>query len=274
MDSQATTGPEGSGETAEDIALLDRLVAVVTEAGNRVAELFSPASRPTDRHDIFTAGRRNEETSLAVLRPGLAAARPAVGWVDDDQETTALPVGEWWAVDAVEGNVNHVHGMAEWAVTATLIRDNEPVLTAMHQPVGDLTYTARKGAGAWCNGRRLQTSSKTELADAIVATGQAESGQEQTYLRIGRSITAMLSRALLVRATVPSTFPLLSVAEGHIDGFWQYEPVLPGVAGGALLVREAGGDVTDLDGRPWRPGSPALVAAAAGIHPAVIDGLS
>ena len=84
-------------------------------------------------------------------------------------------------------------------------------------------------------------------------TGQAEAGQAQTYRRIGDSITAMLSRALLVRATVPSTFPILLVASGHYEIFWQYEPVLPGIAAGALLVSEAGGIVTDIHGQPWRP---------------------
>jgi myo-inositol-1(or 4)-monophosphatase len=256
-----------------DIALLDRMVAIVTEAGERLLEVFTPGSRPAGRTDMLAAGRRNEEVSVAVLRPALAAARPEAGWVGEDQETLTLPPGEWWTVDAVEGNVNHLHGLPEWAVTATLIRDNEPVLATMRQPVGDLTYTARKSGGAWRNGQRLESSTKTELRDAIVATGQAEAGQQETYQRIGASLTVMLSRALLVRATVPSTFPMLLVAEGHIDGFWQYEPVLPGVAGGALLVREAGGVVTDGDGRPWQPGASTIVAAASGVHRSVVDAL-
>lgn len=223
---------------------------------------------------MFTAGRRNEEASLGCLRPALTAARPQARWVEDGQEAVALPPGEWWTVDAVEGNVNHVHGLPEWCVSATLVKDNAPVLTAVYQPIGNLTYTAVRGGGAYLNGQQLHTSAKTDLAAAIVTTGQAEAGQDITYRRLGNSIGAMLGRALLVRVTVPSTFPLLHVAAGHFDVFWQYEPVLPGIAAGALLVSEANGVVSDLHGHPWRPGGPDVVMAAPGVHVAAVDVLA
>ena len=81
----------------------------------------------------------------------------------------------------------------------------------------------------------------------------------------------MLGRALLVRATVPSTFPMLLVAAGHNDVFWQYEPVLPGVAAGALMITEAGGVVTRIDGTPWIPGADTILVTTAALQPAVID---
>jgi myo-inositol-1(or 4)-monophosphatase len=84
----------------------------------------------------------------------------------------------------------------------------------------------------------------------------------------------MLSRALLVRASVPSTFPMLLVAAGHNDIFWQYEPVLPGVAAGVLLITEAGGTVSRIDGSPWNPGSPDILAAAPAVHHAAIGALA
>ena len=174
----------------------------------------------------------------------------------------------------MEGNVNHVHGLSEWCVSVTLLRDNVPVLTAVYQPIGELTYTAVRGAGAHLNGQPLHVSAKKDLASAIVTTGQAEADQEGTYRRIGDSITAMLSRALLVRASVPSTFPMLLVATGQFDVFWQYEPVLPGVAAGALLVTEAGGSVSDVHGQPWRPGSPDILVSTHALHTAAVEVLS
>jgi myo-inositol-1(or 4)-monophosphatase len=257
--------------TEDDRALLAAVTTAAQEAGARLLEVYSPQARPASRQDLFAAGRRNEEVSLAVLTPALAAARPGARWVDDDQETTTLPPGEWWSVDAVEGNVNHVHGRPEWCVSIALIRDGVPALAVVRQPAGDLTYTAVRGGGAFVNSQPLHTSAKTSLDAAIVVTGQAEAGQDDTYRRIGESITAMLSRALLVRATVPSTFPLLDVAAGQADVFWQYEPVLPGIAPGALLVTEAGGIVTDLRGEPWTPGAPDVLAAAPALHAAALD---
>lgn len=261
-------------DTDTDTALLEATVDAVRAAGARLLAGFDPTTRPTGRADIVAAVRRNEDASLDGLRDALAAARPGAGWVSEAEETTALPPGEWWAVDAVEGNVNHVHGAAEWGVSATLLRDGEPVLTAVHQPVGDLTRTAVRGRGALVDGVPLRASAKTVLADAIVGTGQAEAGQRATYRRIGDSITALLERALLVRASVPSTFPMLLVAGGQQDAFWQYEPVLPGVAAGVLLVTEAGGVASRIDGSPWRPGDPDVLVTAPGVHAAVVDALS
>jgi myo-inositol-1(or 4)-monophosphatase len=257
-----------------DEHLLTAVVTAVQDAGKRLLAVYDPDARPAGRKDMFRAGTRNEEASLGDLRPALTAARPGAGWVDDDQETTALPPGEWWTVDAVEGNVNHVHGMTEWCVTATLLRDGVPVLTAVHQPIGDLTYTAVRGGGAHLDGAPLHTSPKTELDAAIVTTGQAEAGQSDTYRRIGGSITAMLGRALMVRASVPSTFPMLLVAAGQNDVFWQYEPVLPGIAAGILLVTEAGGVASRIDGTPWAPGSPDVLVSTPALHPAAVDALA
>jgi myo-inositol-1(or 4)-monophosphatase len=259
----------------EDARLLDDgVVAAVTAAGAALLDRFDPGARPGGRDDLFAALEANEAASAAILRPALAALRPDAGWAEGELETSALPAGEWWAVDAVEGNVNHVHGMPEWGVTATLLRDGVPVLTAVREPAIDRTTTAVRGDGAHRDGRPMRVSAKTDLGGALVATGQAEAGQTASYRRIGDSITAMLGHAVLVRATVPSTFPLLLVAAGHLDAFWQYEAVLPGIAAGALIVQEAGGRVTGPDGRPWRPGVRDVLAAAPGVHAAAAAALA
>src|SRR3984957_20061867 len=153
---------------AEDTALLASVVTAVTAAGERLGPGFSPDARPASRADMAVLGRPREELVLAELRPELARLRPQAGWVDDDLETTPLPPGEWWAVDAVEGAVNFVHGLPEWAVTVTLLRDGRPALHVGRQPIGDLTYTAVLGGGAYLNRRRLRASAKTDLAAAIV----------------------------------------------------------------------------------------------------------
>jgi myo-inositol-1(or 4)-monophosphatase len=255
--------------------LLPAVTAVAREAGARLLASYSPGARPAGRDDMFAAGHRNEDTASQGLRAALSAVRPQARWVADDDETAPLPDdGEWWAVDAVEGNVNHVHGLPEWCVSITLLRASEPVLTVVHQPVGDHTWTAARGHGAFLDGRPLHASAKTELNAAITVTGQAEAAQAGTYRRLGDSIAAMLAEALMVKATVPSTFPMLLVASGQNDVFWQFAPVLPGVAAGLLLITEAGGVVTRLDGSPWRPGDPDILATAPALHKAAAAVLS
>jgi myo-inositol-1(or 4)-monophosphatase len=254
-----------------DSELLPGVNQAVHCAGVRLLALFSPRARPRDRAEMIAAVRRNEQASLTGLREALQALDPSVGWVEEEQETAPLPSGEWWVVDAVEGNVNHVHGLPDWGVSATLIRDGSPTLAVFHQPIHNLTWTAVRGAGAFINGHRLRVSDKTMLNAAIVATGQAEAGQQEANHRIASSVERMLQHVLLVRMTVPSTFPMLLVASGQNDVFWQVETALPGIAAGCLMVEEAGGTVTCIDGSPWYPGCSDVLVAASGLHAAAID---
>lgn len=264
---------DGSAATAADRQLLADVVAIAEQTGARLLTLFDPSKRIDGVPALLAALRANEEAAEPGLRTALLALRPQAHWYDDDKSSAPLD-GEWWVVDAVEGNINHVHGTAEWGVSIALVRNGVPVLAVVRQPVGDLTWTAVRGGGARLNGARLQVSSKAELRAAIVATGQAEVGQVDTYRQIGDSITRMLHHALLVRAVVPSTFPMLLVAAGRNDAFWQYRPTLPGVAAGSLFIVEAGGRVTAIDGAAWAPGSPDILATTPQLQPAVIAALT
>jgi myo-inositol-1(or 4)-monophosphatase len=257
-----------------DTRLLGEVARVATEAGDRLLAVYSPDARPADRDELTKTAARNEKVSSAGLRDALRALRSEARWLEEENETGPLPGGEWWVVDTAEGSVNHVHGMPEWGVSITLMTDGVPSLGVFRQPVGDLTYTALRGHGAHVGGRRLAVSEKSGLELAIVGTGQAEAGQAGTYDRFGRSVTALLGKAFLVRATVPSTFPLLLVAGGHTDAFWQYEPVLPGIALGILLATEAGGTVSAVDGSAWTPAADTVLVAAPGVHAPMVRALA
>jgi myo-inositol-1(or 4)-monophosphatase len=273
---QSTDLAAAAAASGTDSAVLAAAVSAMQAAGARMLERFDPLSRaPGDRQRVVEAIHGNDAASLAVMRELLQRARPRAGWVDDELEGGALPDGEWWLVDAVEGNINHVQGLTEWGISATLVRDNAPVLTAVYEPVAARIYTAMSGSGlAYVNGVPMRPSAKNELKAAIVTTGQAKPGESsETYRRIGQSVTAMLHAALVVRMIVPATFQLGLVAAGHIDGFWQYTDVRSGLAAGALLVSEAGGVVTDTRGRPWTLASEDFLATAPGIHREAVDAL-
>ena len=253
-----------------DPALLNAVVAAAQAAGAKLLETFSADARPADRPAIGAALARNEAAVGDALRAELTTLRPDAQWAEEAHETSPLPPGAWWVVDTVEGNINHLHGLPQWGVTITLVSDELPVLSVVHQPMGARTYTAVRGAGAFLNSTQLHASAKSALNAALVVTGQAAAGQVQTYEAIGASITAMLHHALLVGAVVPSTFPLLAVASGQNDVFWQYAPVLSGIAAGILFVQEAGGVVSRIDGTAWHPGSPDILATAPELHGAAV----
>ncbi|NHZ43954.1 3'(2'),5'-bisphosphate nucleotidase CysQ [Massilia sp. CCM 8693] len=248
---------------AADQALLLQTVSAVQAAGRAVKALFDPAARPHTMQEIASAIAANDGVSMSILRQALAQARPAARWDDDEEGRGPLPAGEWWVCDPVEGAIHHIHGSPHWGVTATLVRDNVPVLSAIYLPLTGDTYTALAGGGAWRDGTRLHVSSKSDLRAAMVGTGQAAPGEgAATHRRLGRSVTAMLEAALVVQVSVPSTMQLIAVAGGHQDLFWQFSQVRSGLFAGALLVAEAGGRVSDLHGQPWHPGSGAFLAGA------------
>lgn len=227
------------------------------------------------RAELMTALAGNDDAALAILRPRLTALRPDAGWVDDELDGGPLPAGEWWVVDPAEGNVNHLHALPEWAVTATLVRDNQPVLTVVHLPLTGQTYTARTGAGAHLDGHRLHVAQTTDLGLGIVATSQARPDEDAAVVgAIGASITAMLVDALVVRVAVPATLHLANVAAGRVDAFWQFAGARADLLPGALLVAEAGGRVSDAAGNPWTPHSDSFLAAAPGLHAAAAAAIS
>ncbi|MFF4558784.1 inositol monophosphatase family protein [Streptomyces sp. NPDC001422] len=274
-DSIQSTGNAAVAEAASDADLLAATALAVRAAGSVLRERFGAVVRHRTREELMSALAANDDAALDVLRPRLKSLRHEAGWVEEELAGGALPSGEWWVVDPAEGNVNHLHGLPDWGVTATLVRDNQPVLTAVHLPLTGETYTALAGGGAHLDGRPLRVSETTDLGLSLVATSQARPDEDQAVTRrIGSSITAMLGDALVVRTSVPATLHLLNVAAGRIDAFWQFAGARADLLPGALLVTEAGGRISDAEGRPWTPASESLLAAAPGVHSAAVATLS
>ncbi|MFF1299474.1 MULTISPECIES: inositol monophosphatase family protein [unclassified Streptomyces] len=270
-----TTGIAVAASSASDADLLAQTVIAVRAAGSALRDRFGDVVRYQTREELMRALAVNDDAALDILRPRLALLRPDARLVEDELAGGALPPGEWWVLDPAEGNVNHLHALPEWAVTATLVRDNQPVLTAVHLPLTGETYTALAGAGAHLDGRPLHVSQTTDLGLSLVATSQARPDEDDKVVRrIGSSITAMLFDALVVRTSVPATLHLLNVAAGRIDAFWQFAGARADLLPGALLVTEAGGRISDAEGRPWTPESESFVAAAPGVHTQAVTTLS
>jgi myo-inositol-1(or 4)-monophosphatase len=258
-----------------DRELLPEMIEAVRSAGVHMVTRYPDVPEYRSRDDVVSAIYANDAASLLYLKPRLMKLRPGARWVEDELESGPLAEGEWWVADPVEGNINHCHGIPDWGVTATLVRDNSPTVTTVYLPLTDQLYAAVRGGGAALDGRALRTSTKTEFSGAIVGTGQARPGESaETFKRIGLSMTAMLNRALVVRASVPATLLLAHVAAGRMDAFWQFSQVRSGLLSGALLVSEAGGIVSDVGGNPWNLNSPNFLASAPAVHAAAIDVLS
>lgn len=254
--------------------LLDATTAAVREAGARMLARYSPAARQPGLPEVLDSLHANDTAVAEALRPALAAIRPQARWLNDEHGSGPLPDGEWWLIDPVGGNVNAVHGMPDWNLGVSLVAEGRPVLAVLYFPVLGEMFTAREGGGTFLGGERVRVSAKTSLAGALTGTGQAQPGHDAALLELmGTSFTAMAKAALHVRISVPVTQQLAQVAAGRLDLHWQLDNVRSHAAG-VLLVQEAGGVVTDLDGKPWEPASERYLAAAPGVHAAALEVLS
>ncbi|MEV6242065.1 inositol monophosphatase family protein [Lentzea sp. NPDC051838] len=263
----ATTAPAPAALTAAT-------TAAVRRAGSRMLNRYSTESRASSLAEIIEAVRANDAAVVDLLQPELTAIHLSANWLNDEHGSGALDEGDWWLVDPVGGNMNAVHGMTDWNIGVSLVRDGRPVLAVLYFPLFDEMFTATEGGGAFLNGVRLQVSDKTSLDGALAGTGQAQPGQGPEMAdRVGASYAAMAKEALYVRISVPVTHQLAQVAAGRMDVHWQYDNVRAH-ASGVLLVQEAGGVVTDLDGKPWELTSREYLAAAPGVHAAALDVLS
>ncbi|BCJ45699.1 inositol phosphatase [Actinoplanes ianthinogenes] len=249
-----------------------QLLAVATAAVRQAAGLVTrPEQTPVTTSELFAALRANDDAVTASLRPALLDALPGSQWTSDEHGSGPMPSGDWWVVDPVGGNMNAVQGMPDWNVGVSLVRDGRPVLAVLHAPVAGETFTAIAGAGAWVNGVPLRVSRKTDLTLALTGTGQAQPGRDAaTAERAGAAVATMMRHALYVRASVPVGHQLAQVAAGRMDLHWQFDNLRSHIAP-VLLVQEAGGVVTGLDGEPWQVTSDGYLAAAPGVHGAALD---
>ncbi|MER5554073.1 inositol monophosphatase [Streptomyces sp. NPDC002793] len=254
--------------------LLAATVTAVRHAGTRMMARYPTEPRLPGLPELLASLRANDAAVVATLRPALTEALPSAGWLDDEHGSGPLASGEWWLIDPVGGNVNAVHGMPDWNIGVSLVRDGRPVLAVIHFPVADEMFTATAGGGAFLNDVRLRVSVKTSLDGALAGTGQAKPGHDPELAeRMGSAFAAMTNSALHVRVSVPVTHQLAQVAAGRMDVHWQFDNVRSHAAG-VLLVQEAGGVVTDLEGKPWEPADKSYVAAAPGVHAAALEVLA
>ncbi len=196
-----------------------------------------------------------------TLREELARARPDYGLLTEEQpESPAADGRHRWIVDPLDGTSNFLHGIPHWAISIALEREGELVAGVIHDVVKNELYWAEKGQGAWLNDRRLRVSGRRRLEDALLATGMAFKGREKGADFLGQ-LAAAMSETAGVRRFGSAALDLAWVAAGRFDGFWERNLGPWDVAAGIVLVREAGGYVTEIAG-PGRPGSGASILAA------------
>jgi myo-inositol-1(or 4)-monophosphatase len=181
----------------------------------------------------------------------------------------AMPAGPCWVFDPIDGTTNYAHGLPIFCASLALEIDGVAQVAAVFDPNRQELFTAERGGGAFLNGRRLHVSDAASLVDALLVTGFPYDVHARVEEIVGL-FASFVGQARAVRRLGSAAIDLCYVAAGRMDGFWESDLKPWDVAGGALVVSEAGGRVTGMDGTPFTSRGGAVLATNGRLHDAML----
>jgi myo-inositol-1(or 4)-monophosphatase len=250
---------------AEDLALASRLAG---EAGDVLLAHWAARGSLTvtakRAGDFVSEADREAE---ALLRRGLASARPGDGWLGE--ETGAAPGGaRRWIVDPLDGTTNFLHGIGHWAVSVALEDSGTLVLGVVHDPLRGETFAAVRGRGATLNGSPISVAPDGAMASALFGTG-IPFGDMPHIDDHAADIARLVPACAGVRRMGAAALDLAYVAAGRLDGFWERRLQPWDIAAGLVLLREAGAQVEGWTPEERPESSGTVIAAGPALFPAL-----
>jgi myo-inositol-1(or 4)-monophosphatase len=238
-------------------ALLNVMIKAAHKAGRTLKRDFGEVehlqvSLKGPANFVSAADRRAEE----ILCEELAAARPGYGFLGEEgghREGTDRT--HTWIVDPLDGTSNFLHGIPHFAISIGLEREGTITAGIVYNPISEELFVAERGKGAFLNNQRLRVAARRRLADSVVACGLPHLGRGDLALGL-REISAIQDKVAGLRRFGAASLDLAWVAAGRFDAFWERNLSPWDIAAGLILVREAGGFITDLEhsDTPWKTG--------------------
>ena len=230
-------------------ALLNVMVGAAMKAGRTLARDFGEVaalqvSRKGPADFVSAADRRAEE----IVHQELSRARPRWGFLMEERgEIPGEDPQHRFIVDPLDGTTNFLHAIPLFCVSIALESQGKLMAAVVFNPILDELYTAERGRGAFLNDRRLRVAQRTELREAVVVTGIPHLGRGN-HPRSLSELATIMPEVAGIRRTGSAALDLAWTAAGRFDGVWEHDLAPWDVAGGILLLREAGGFATDARG--------------------------
>ncbi len=215
---------------------------------------------------VTTADKRTER----ILIEELSKARPGYGFLGE--EGGALEGKDKthrFIIDPIDGTTNFMHGIPQFAISIALEREGQLVSGVVYNPVTDDLFTAEKGHGAYLNDKRLRVAARKELGPSVIATGLPFMGKEG-HARALAEMGAVMDVTAGIRRMGVASLDLAYVAAGRFDGFWENGLQAWDMAAGIVLLKEAGGVITDMAGGEQMMAKGQVLCANEHLHPQLL----
>lgn len=256
----------GGAGIAAPTELLELAVEAARRAGALLLERF--AGVPTGVRTKSTATDLVSDADTAAERAiveTIRSVRPGDGWIAEEGTSCASSTGVTWIADPLDGTVNYLFRIPVWCVSIAAEDEDGALVGVIHDPNLGETFTATRGGGAFRNGEPVRVSDRANLATALIATGfEYDAGVRAFQARV---LADVVPQVRDIRRGGSAALDLASVACGRVDGYYEASTQRWDKAAGSLLVREAGGIVTELTNPTGE--TPGAVAAGPGIHAAL-----
>ena len=180
--------------------------------------------------------------------------------------------GETIIIDPIDGTSNFIHGIPHVAIVIAKMINNEITDGVVYNPILNEFYWASLGKGSWCNNKRLRVSKRHELTNCLVGTGIPFSNR--VYDKFYTELDNLAKKTAGIRRLGAAALDLAYVSSGKIDGFWERDLNLWDVCSGVLLVKEAGGRISEPNGNKWTTNSRDITVSNSLIHDKLIENLT
>lgn len=230
-------------------ALMNVMLAAARKAGRSLARDFGEVANlqvsvKGPANFVSAADHRAEE----IIYAELARSRPGYGFVMEERGIVeGTDKTHCWFVDPLDGTTNFLHGNPHFCISIGLRREEELIAGLVYAPANGETFMAEKGKGAFLDDRRIRIAARSRLEDCLVTTGIPHLGKpgHERFLAECRHIMA---RVAGIRRTGSAALDLAWTAAGRFDGYWEHNLQSWDLAAGIVIMREAGGFVSDAEG--------------------------
>ena len=254
-------------------ALLNVMTAAVMKAARNLVRDFGEVenlqvSTKGPKDFVSAADIRAQQT----LQRELTKARPSYSFLlEESGEVVGDDRDNRWIIDPLDGTTNFLHGLPHFCISIAHQRGSEIIAGLIYDPLRDETFAAEKGAGAYLNDQRLRVSARRTLAESILATGIPTIRGAEAITPFMKQLAMMTGKVSAVRRFGSAALDLAYVAAGRYDGYWESDLRKWDIAAGLVLVREAGGFVTDLSGAGTMLDSGNILATNPDLHSLMLD---